>query len=354
MRGVACPRVGQVSSAKIKTTMIRKVFTYLSFCIAAAALFACSPIDDGGNNGGGNNGGGNTELPDEERNLYAFLCQIADDNKAARKNGGEIKHVYIVSHRGNTKAGKAAGAPDNSVPAIGYAVANGADMVELDVRTTSDGHFVMVHDETIKATTGKNLKVADLTLEEIQSYAMISGNGKYYKDADGNYTYTPTLKQVLEACKDKIYVNLDIKAVSNRRKLIREIVAAGMGNQVMTYESGYSTCRNYIEYAIEEGGIYNFCVHPHISKSSDTQQYKELPSAKLFQYSYNIWVDGTSISRDLHKDNLLTYSNILTYDSKIYSGNYTYLDKFLESDTDFIQTDYCEIVHDYLKSKGLR
>ena len=335
--------------------MIRKFFSYLSLCIAAVALFACSPIDDGTSNGGnnGDNEGGNTELPGEERNLYALFCEIANDNKAARKNGGEIKRVYIVSHRGNTKAGKTAGAPDNSIPAIGYAVEAGADMVELDVRTTSDGHFVMVHDETIKATTNKNLKVADLTLEQIQSYPMISGNGKYYKDGDGNYTYTPTLKQALEACKDKIYVNLDIKEVSNRRKLVREILEVGMGNQVMIYESGYSTCRNYIEYATE-GGVYNLCVHPHIGKATDVKQYEALPSAKLFQYSYNIWVDGTSISRDLHKNDLLTYSNILSYDTKINSGNYTHLDKFLESDTDFIQTDYCEIVHAYLKGKGLR
>ena len=331
--------------------MIRKFFTYLLLAAATMAV-ACSPIDDG-TEGGGNQGGNDPEKPVEVRNLYSYFLDIIEDNKQARANGDEIKKVYIVAHRANSKVGKMAGAPDNSVAAIGYAIEAGADMVELDVRTTKDGYFVMVHDETLAATTGQKKYVADLTLEEIQSYPMKTPNGKYYKDADGNFVYTPTLQEALTACKDKIYVNLDLKAVGNERKLIKAILEVGMGNQVMLYQSGYSACRNYIEYAIA-GGVENLCVHPHISKASEALAYKELPSAKLFQYSYDLWTGGTSISRDMHKQNLLTYSNILNYDAQIYKGDYSKLDKFLESDTDFIQTDYCELVDAYLKQKGLR
>ena len=35
-------------------------------------------------------------------------------------------------------------------------------------------------------------------------------------------------------------------------------------------------------------------------------------------------------------------------------GNYAALDRFIASETDFIQTDYVEIVDKYLKEKGLR
>ncbi|MBR6655014.1 MAG: glycerophosphodiester phosphodiesterase family protein [Alistipes sp.] len=334
--------------------MIRKFFTYLLIAAASMAV-ACSPIDGGTDDGGNNNnqGGGDPEKPVEVRNLYSYLLNIIEDNKEARANGDEIKKVYIVAHRANSKEGKVAGAPDNSVAAIGYAIKAGADMVELDVRTTKDGYFVMVHDETLTATTGQKKYVAELTLEEIKSYPMKTPNGKYYKDAEGNFIYTPTLQEALTACKDKIYVNLDLKAVGNERKLIKAILEVGMGNQVMLYQTGYGACRDYIEYAMAEG-VDNLCVHPHISKASDASAYKQLPSAKLFQYSYDLWIGGTSISRDMHKENLLTYSNILNYDAQIYQGKYSMLDKFLESDTDFIQTDYCELVEAYLKQKGLR
>lgn len=331
--------------------MIRKFFTYLLLCAAAMMAVACAQVDNG--SGSGDGGSEEPEQPAEVRNLYAYFLNIIEDNKAARANGDEIKKVYIVAHRANTKEGKVAGAPDNSVPAIEHAIKVGADMVELDVRTTKDGYFVMVHDETLSATTGKNLTVATSTLAEIKSLPMKTPNGKYYKDAEGNFIYTPTLQEALTACKDKIYVNLDLKAVGNERKLIKAILEVGMGNQVMLYQSGYGACRDYIEYAMAEG-VDNLCVHPHISKASEAAAYKQLPSALLFQYSYNLWTSGTSISRDMHKENLLTYSNILNYDAEIYKGNYSKLDKFLESDTDFIQTDYCEIVDAYLKEKGLR
>lgn len=312
---------------------------------------ACAQVDNG--SGSGEGGSEEPEQPADVRNLYAYFLNIIEDNKEARANGDEIKKVYIVAHRANTKEGKVAGAPDNSVPAIEYAIKVGADMVELDVRTTKDGYFVMVHDETLSATTGKSLTVATSTLAEIKSLPMKTPNGKYYKDAEGNFIYTPTLQEALAACKDKIYVNLDLKAVGNERKLIKAILEVGMGNQVMLYQSGYGACRDYIEYAMAEG-VDNLCVHPHISKASEAAAYKQLPSALLFQYSYNLWTSGTSISRDMHKENLMTYSNILNYDAEIYKGNYSKLDKFLESDTDFIQTDYCEIVDAYLKEKGLR
>ncbi len=339
--------------------MNRKFFTYILLFLASVVMLACSPIDDGanGNNNNGNNGNNEEpEIPAEGRNLYSYFCQIAEDNREARKNGDEIKRVYIVAHRGNTKAGKAAGAPDNSIPAIEYAIKYGADMVELDVRTTSDGHFVMVHDATIKATTGKDLAVSSITLAELKTYPMITGNGKVFKDANGNNVYTPTLQEALAACKGKIFVNLDLKQENpaiNERKLVKAILDVEMGNEVMIYTSSYGSARKYIETAMAEG-VNNLCIHPHIAQSSAVKQYESLPSVKLFQYSYDLWVSGTNIPRDLHKDDLLTYSNILNYDQQLLKGNYSKLDAFLSSHTDFIQTDYCEVVHEYLKGKGLR
>ena len=50
----------------------------------------------------------------------------------------------------------------------------------------------------------------------------------------------------------------------------------------------------------------------------------------------------------------LTYTNILNYDKQMLNGNYSYLQKFVNSETDFIQTDYAEMVHEYLDTDGLR
>jgi glycerophosphoryl diester phosphodiesterase len=67
-----------------------------------------------------------------------------------------------IGHRG------AAGhAPENTVQAIKKAIALGADLVELDVRRSLDGHLVIIHDARVDRTTDGHGAVAELTLAEL-------------------------------------------------------------------------------------------------------------------------------------------------------------------------------------------
>ena len=54
----------------------------------------------------------------------------------------------VVAHRGASSTH-----PENTVAAFDAAVASGADVVELDVRLTSDGVPVVLHDANLSATT---------------------------------------------------------------------------------------------------------------------------------------------------------------------------------------------------------
>ena len=56
--------------------------------------------------------------------------------------------VQIAFHRGAARY-----APENTLPAIQMAADLGADYVEIDVRTTQDGRFVLLHDRTLERTT---------------------------------------------------------------------------------------------------------------------------------------------------------------------------------------------------------
>jgi len=53
--------------------------------------------------------------------------------------------------------------PRNSLKAFEKAVALGADMIELDVRSTADGHLAVVHDPEIGGIPVRNLDWADLS-----------------------------------------------------------------------------------------------------------------------------------------------------------------------------------------------
>ena len=55
---------------------------------------------------------------------------------------------FISAHRGFSTA-----APENTLPALEMALAAGADVAEIDVKLTRDGHLVLMHDATLDRTT---------------------------------------------------------------------------------------------------------------------------------------------------------------------------------------------------------
>lgn len=114
----------------------------------------------------------------------------------------------------------------------------GADMVELDVRTTKDGQLVLMHNETVNETTTGVGAVSFLTLEQIKSFDMVR-YGKVYKDEQNNVAKVPTLLEALKATKDKIYVNLDLAGKNNVPAKVLEVIhEAGVEDQVMLFASG--------------------------------------------------------------------------------------------------------------------
>ena len=70
----------------------------------------------------------------------------------------------IVAHRGSSWV-----APQNTLAAFEAAARAGADAIELDVQLTSDGHVVVIHDETLDATTSGTGWVQDTTLADVRA-----------------------------------------------------------------------------------------------------------------------------------------------------------------------------------------
>ena len=100
-----------------------------------------------------------------------------------------------IGHRG------AAGhAPENTLLSIRKAMALGADMVELDVRRTQDGHLILLHDERVDRTTNGRGAISEMTLNVVRR--LDAGEGERI----------PTLKEVLEMTNDRIGVILEIKS----------------------------------------------------------------------------------------------------------------------------------------------
>jgi len=114
----------------------------------------------------------------------------------------------VVAHRG---AGGELSviAPENSLSGLRAAILMGVDGVELDVRDTLDGKFVLMHDGSALRTTGVDKDIDQMTLEEATDLQLLAPATKY--EGDFSCDRIPSLEDALLLVKGKLFVNLDCK-----------------------------------------------------------------------------------------------------------------------------------------------
>ena len=125
---------------------------------------------------------------------YIYMTNVFDDIVFTRR-------AEVAAHRGSEKR-----APENTMEAISLAIEEGADYVEIDVRLTKDGFVILSHDESLKRTTGVDVKVSDLTYAEILSYD-VSGA---FHDKYGPVR-VPTLEHVIDLTRGKTTLIIELK-----------------------------------------------------------------------------------------------------------------------------------------------
>ncbi len=123
---------------------------------------------------------------------------------------------YIVAHRAGSLF-----APENTVAALDRAVADGADMAEIDVQQTADGALVILHDTSFARTAGVDQPVWAVTWEQVQRYDAGSYFGAEYAGEP-----VPSLPQMLKAAKGRIDLMIELKSTGHDRELVARTIAA--------------------------------------------------------------------------------------------------------------------------------
>lgn len=137
----------------------------------------------------------------------------------------------VIGHRG------AAGvAPENTVASFEWAVAERADIVELDVHGSRDGQIVVIHDETVDRTTDGVGAVKDMSLAEIKrldaGYRFKSGADGY--PFRGRGVTIPSLAEILHRLRDiKAIVEIKQSEPSIVDTVLRVVSDAGKENDVL-------------------------------------------------------------------------------------------------------------------------
>lgn len=126
-------------------------------------------------------------------------------------------------------------APANTLEALAQAVADGADVLEVDTQMTADGVLVLMHDDTVDRTTNGSGRVDELTLEQIS--ALDAAFGYDGEEADrfaGQGVRAPTLAEALAAHPEMRWI-AEIKpdTAEAAQAMCADIREAGMTERVM-------------------------------------------------------------------------------------------------------------------------
>ncbi len=130
--------------------------------------------------------------------IYGYLVRSAGDPVAAHPffTQGPARPL-VIAHRGGAGLW-----PENTLYAFEHAKALGVDCLELDVRSTSDGVLVVMHDATVERTTDGTGRVADMTLAELKGldagYRWTPDGGRSFP-LRGRGITVPTLEEVFAA-----------------------------------------------------------------------------------------------------------------------------------------------------------
>lgn len=137
-------------------------------------------------------------------------------------------------------------APENTMPAFEFAEQHGAHSIELDVRLTSDGVLLVIHDETLERTTNGRGRVVDQSADSLQAL-----DAAYHFDAAGGHPCRHrgirllSIVEVLDRFKH-MGVNIDLKdnntaAVDELARIVRDreaqsrVVVASFHRTILDY-----------------------------------------------------------------------------------------------------------------------
>ena len=155
---------------------------------------------------------------------FALAGQSHTEALRAQLESRDRSYVFVTMHRGDWRH-----APENSVGAIKGSIEIGADIVELDVSKTKDGHYVLLHDGTLDRVSNGEGPSTDYTLEEIKKFRL-KGDDKKLTDYE-----ILTLEEAFALTKGKILVNIDkfprdpkgIAECARRCGVEREVILKG-------------------------------------------------------------------------------------------------------------------------------
>ncbi|MGN6352215.1 MAG: glycerophosphodiester phosphodiesterase family protein [Parafilimonas sp.] len=269
---------------------------------------------------------------------FLFTCivsayNIINQNSYIRQSTPlpKTKHALVViAHRGSHL-----NVPENTLAAYENAIKEGVDYIETDLRTTKDGHLVIMHDAAVSRMTGMQGQVKDLNYNDIKDLEI-----KPVVKGDTAAYHIPEFADVLNVCKGRINIYLDFKD-ADVKKTYRLLKDYGMQNNVVVYLNKEEQYEQWKKVAPQVPLMSS------LPENADILQLNNFLAAKHLDVVDNAYT--VNLVNLVHKRKIAVWLDVQREDE----GPATWK-QALKQGADGLQTDHPEKLIKYMESQGKR
>jgi glycerophosphoryl diester phosphodiesterase len=148
-------------------------------------------------------------------------------NEGTKMTTSKDHKVMVIAHRGASGY-----APENTLAAMKKAIEMNAEMSELDVQETADGEMIILHDASLKRTTGVDKNIWETKYEELKG---LDAGGWFSDEYKGEPI--PTFQEIVDLVKGKMKINIELKTNKHEKMLaertLKIVEANGFLDQVV-------------------------------------------------------------------------------------------------------------------------
>jgi glycerophosphoryl diester phosphodiesterase len=223
--------------------------------------------------------------------------------------------VKIACHRGANRY-----APENALPAFEKAIRLGADFVEFDVRTTSDGQFYLLHDGNLDRTTSGKGPIREAPAATVAGLDAGAWFGQPFAGL-----HPPSLEEFLTATEGKIDLYFDAKDIAPEA-LAKALAQHGMTGRTVVYQG-----KEYLQRLA--------AIDPRIRALPPLRRLEDLDTLATDLHPYAVDASWELLSREMiarcHALGIKVFSDAL--------GNHETIENYRQAigwGIDLIQTDH--------------
>ena len=149
------------------------------------------------------------------RQIVDMGIASADEAEPAENAEVSANIPFIVAHRGYSSV-----FPENTLASFAGALDIGVDYIELDVQLSRDGQVIVMHDDSLKRTTGVDGSPTEFTVEELAGLDA----GSWF-DASFAGEKIPTLEEALNLIRDtECGVYLELKDIGETEGFVESVL----------------------------------------------------------------------------------------------------------------------------------